>query len=114
MGIAGTAQAGTFTSGVLVGGAGVQLGCYVTNVGTKPVTVTVTLHEELGNVLTPSVDDCALSGGELAAGQTCFVYRDPAPNYGRCAVEASSSKVRAVLSLLDGGRVSVSVPLTKK
>ena len=107
-------QASTLLSSpVLVGGSGDQLGCYVTNVDTKAVKVTVTLRDELGNPLGLSAETCAYLG-TLAAGQTCFVYRDPAPSYGRCTVEASSGKIRAVLSVLNGGHVTASEPLTKK
>src|SRR5262245_1713296 len=112
--IATAVHAGTLLSSPsLVGGSGDQLGCYVTNVDTRPVTVTVTLRDELGAPFSLSAETC-VSVPTLAAGQTCFILRAPAPGYGRCTVEASSSKVRATLSVLNAGHVAASLPLVRK
>jgi hypothetical protein len=107
------ARAVTLSSPVLqsIGG---NLTCTVSNVGTTPVKFSVTLHSRQdGNVLAPELDDCAVFFGVLPEGQTCEVALTP-PAAARCTVEASSSKVRAVLWVLNSGEASSPIPLTRK
>jgi hypothetical protein len=107
------ASAGSLSSPALqtIGG---QLECVISNVGTTPVRFTVTLYSSPdGAALTPSVDTCAVLLGALPAGQTCVVSLG-APVAARCTVEASSSKVRALLRVLNSGEIPIAVPLTRK
>jgi hypothetical protein len=79
--------------------------CYVSNVGTKPTKVTVTLYDRDGTAIAPTENDCVTAfGGVLPPGKSCSAS-DALPGGGtggglraRCSVDSSSSKVRAVLA----------------
>ena len=105
-------RAGTYYSPLLQAvPAGHQLWCMVSNVGTTPITISVKVFN--GDEVTPDFDTCSFNP-ELGPMSDCFLIFD-APQAGRCTVEASSSKIRAVLWVQDSSGVIVSTaPLTKK
>ena len=112
--LCGTAQADTLQTSFAVANAGQRLDCVVTNVGTTPITVTVTLTNLFGTTITPSLDLC--NGIPLGPGKTCQVL--PATDTDAfCTVVSSSSKVRAAIIVfgpLGSGRPTVTVfPATK-
>jgi hypothetical protein len=110
-----SATAGTYSTSIVTHGSGQTVLCMVSNVGTAPMNVAVTLHDSSGAALTPAADSC--NNVALPAGWSCDVDMSPsdfAPV--RCAVDASSSKMRAALVVYrnSDSSVVVSVPATKK
>jgi hypothetical protein len=115
------AYAGTYSTSSVIYLSGGLAVCSVSNVGTTPINVTVTLIDALGAVVTsPGVNNCANNfGGVLPAGLACESFvTTPAgidSDFVRCSVESSSSKIRAALIVLDStGAMVASVPATKK
>jgi hypothetical protein len=106
-----SARGATFSSTVLRGGSGTFKVCYVSNVGSKPVNVTVTLYDLAGNVIATGCD-----GAPLAPEGTCYTFVGSTQSFARCTVLSSSSQVRAVMALEDTStfRTISAVPLTKK
>lgn len=117
LGMTVTARAGTIASPILsagAGGGGGSLHCTVSNLDTKPTSVTVTLLDFNGDVLAAG-DNCALvSGGMLEPGESCNSTLSGG-NTARCTVVTGSSKVRAVFAVRDSAfNITAAVPLTKK
>jgi hypothetical protein len=111
-GIVSPAHAGTYSSPLLVAQTGEIAACYVSNVGTKPIDVTVTLFDNAGSVVTPTNNGCNVLG-TLSPQQSCEVTKvGYAPV--RCTVEASSSKVRTLMGIVESGKMRLGVPATKK
>jgi hypothetical protein len=111
--LAGSAHAGTYSTPMLEAGSTGStdsLTCMVSNIGTTPVDLTVTFYNPGGGVVAPSSATC---GAGLAAGSTCFVKKSGVVAL-RCTVEASSSKVRAVLFLTGSSGIQAAVAATKK
>ena len=99
------AHAATLSTPILGPTTGGAFVCYVSNVGTKPAKVTVTLLDPVGAALALTADDCATTfGGVLPPGASCSVTKGlPGGGTGggylaRCTVVSSSSKIRAVLA----------------
>jgi hypothetical protein len=101
--LAAPAHTATFSTPMLQGASGGE--CLVSNVGTSPVNLTVTLYNPSGGVVAPSFSTC---GTSLGAGETCLVNKSGSVAL-RCTVDASSTKIRAALSV--SGQA---VPATKK
>src|SRR5262245_14053838 len=101
-----TAQVTTASSALL---------CKVNNVGPSPVTVAVALANFDGVPVTGENTCVTTYSGTLPAGASCFVRLwGPTGNI-RCTVDASSSKIRAGIEVLNGAGDSVlDVPATKK
>jgi len=115
-GVVASARAGTYSSPNLqAAGVGSALVCVISNVGTTPFNFTVpVLRNFSGSAVTPDSDSCSSYTGVLPAGDTCFVRKN-AGIAARCAVDASSSKIRAVLWVQDSaGEVESTAALTKK
>jgi hypothetical protein len=110
--IAASARAGTYSSPFLrTPSVSYALDCVVSNVGSTPLTLTVTLYDGFGGVISPDFDAC--NPNTQVPGGTCSVYKLGAS--GRCVVEVGSSKIRAVLTVRTTGELLVAaVPLTKK
>jgi hypothetical protein len=86
--------------------------CFVTNIDTRPATISVKFTSQFGG------DYTALGGGgcpaSLPPGQTCIA--EPAYlDYCYCSVTSSTSKIRAAMVLLDGAtnQTDVEVPATR-
>ena len=99
------AHATTLNTPIMGPSTGGAFICYVSNVGTKPAKVTVTLYSSYGDAIAPDVNDCATTfSGVLPPGLTCSAAQLlPGGGTGggyftRCTVDSSSSKVRAVLT----------------
>jgi hypothetical protein len=75
---------------------GQALDCIVSNLSTKPATVTVTFFDFLGNTENSSGDSC--NGFPLAAGTTCG-FQLAANAGGRCVV-ATTGTIRAAINVL--------------
>lgn len=97
----GQAAAVTLTTPFLVSGTGA---CVVTNIGTKPVTVEVTIVNAAGTTVTPPTNGCAAPlGPRLTCGvETGSLDTGIIPNGFYCIVTASSAKVRAVAVATQG------------
>jgi hypothetical protein len=65
-----------------------QLACYVRNVGTKPVAVSVELVGADGNAIAPAFEDC--NAAPLAAGATCVVLASYPPTIYAAACSATT------------------------
>jgi hypothetical protein len=106
------ARAATFSSPLLTAIAGQQFQCRVSNVGTATINVSGTFYDVVGNVVLPTSDTCALSGGVLPAGGTCIL------SFGtgavRCVVDGSSGKLRVVLITSDINGIIATEPATRK
>jgi hypothetical protein len=113
--LAAPSAAGTYNTTPVQTAATEGLQCMISNVGTAPVTVTAVLLDVTGAAITPVGDVCQSGfGGELPAGATCGVVY-AGSTFARCTVTASSSRIRAALSVVDNtGRMTLSVPATKK
>ena len=114
--VAAPAYAGTYSTSPVQSAATEGLNCTVSNVGTTPVDVTVTLLDVLGAPVTTGVSNVCIAGfgGVLPPGATCGAAYVGAL-FARCTVTASSSRIRAALTVLDStGRMTLSVPATKK
>jgi hypothetical protein len=88
--------------------------CFITNLDTRPITVTLQLFDILSGTPVPGTDTCPLPPATLPPGTGC-VDR-VAPNaQAYCVVTSSSPKVRAALGLFNGptGALEVVVPATK-
>jgi hypothetical protein len=89
--------------------------CIVTNIDTKPITVTAQLFNPFsGTPETPLIYTCPPPPATLAPGISC----DAAPGAGRsgyCVVTTSSAKVRAALDVFNQttGALEVHIPATK-
>ena len=99
------AHAATLSTPILGPTTGGAFVCYVSNVGTKPAKVTVTLYDLGGTAITPTENDCVTAfDGVLPPGKSCPVIQAlPGGGTGggfvaRCTVVSSSSKIRAVLA----------------
>ena len=95
------AAAVTLTTPFLITGTGA---CVVTNIGTKPITASVTIVDAVGGVVTPASNTCT---GPIAAKTTCAVATGPldvaiVPNGFHCTVTTSSGKVRVVAAAQQG------------
>jgi hypothetical protein len=77
--------------------SGQFLDCFVSNLNTKPATVTVTLFDPNGGARTPNSDTC--NGSPLAPGASCGVEL-PAGIGGRCVVVANTGKTRAGINVI--------------
>ena len=90
-----------------------QPACTITNIGTKPITVTAELVNGAGNTVTPVSASCPTAPGTLAPRVTCYV----AANVGQdayCIITTSSAKVRAGIALFtDIGDFAGFLPATK-
>ena len=109
------AWAATFSSPLLTVPGGGGLGrCTVSNVGTAPVNLTGTLYDVSGNVKAPLGNECVdVYAGVLPAGVSCNIIVGSGTV--RCVIDASPSKVRAVLVVTNGaGDITASEPATKK
>ena len=107
--LCGTAQAATTLHTPIAFASG-QSACFVTNVDTRPITVTVTMTDNSGNTLTSVVDSC--NGTPLGPRRSCQ-FRPPPDADGFCTVVSSSSKVRASLNIFGSDNLITVVPATK-
>ena len=116
LGIFTPARAATYSTPALQAPDNGSLVCIASNVGTTPVNVTMTIYTSLGAAVTPGTDICANDfGGVLPPGATCFQIYSAVVPFGRCTVDASSSKIRAVLLTRDPvGNVIATQAATKK
>jgi hypothetical protein len=91
--------------------------CAVTNVGTKPATVSVSLIAPDGSTLAQApnnVDGCPLAPATLGPGVTCTAApQNFLTEY--CAVTSSTSKLRAVMIVGDSTtlQITMEVPATR-
>ena len=108
------AWAGTYSSPLITVPAGGLGRCTVSNVGTAPINLTGTLYDNAGSVKAPLGSECVdVYAGVLPAGVTCIIVVGPGPV--RCVINASSSKVRAVLVVTNAANdITASEPATKK
>jgi hypothetical protein len=110
----GTARAVTLRTPFVRPNGDQTMRTVVTNFGTKPITVSVTLINSVGSVDSPAADEC--TGIPLAAGNTCLVQYTLGHG-GFCTVESSGSKVRAAINVLGSGAANFPlvtlVPATK-
>jgi hypothetical protein len=106
------ANAVTFSSPLLTAVLGQQNQCRVSNVGTTPVEVSGKFFDSSGNVEVPVNDGCAAIGGVLPGGDTCILSIGVGAV--RCAIEASSSKLRVVLITADINGTIATEPATRK
>jgi hypothetical protein len=115
-GLMAPAYAGTYDTSIVFSYAGELMVCAVSNVGVPAINVTVTVHDDNGNVVPPVNDACLSLAGVLPGGKTCYVSLNQGVGHAaRCTVNSSSSKVRAVLTVQDStAGTFVSVPATKK
>ena len=76
---------------------GTDGGCYVRNAGSKPVSVTVSIHSNNGTVT--QVNTC--NGTPLAGGRTCVLLSSlPDSSYAACVVTALNvSKLRGTFEV---------------
>jgi len=91
-----------------------SLECRVSNVGTTPVSVSVTAYNTGGVALPLPFDGCS---GILPAGASCAVALDNTVNQiARCSFDVSSGKVRAALVVVDFSTTlwKQVIPATKK
>jgi hypothetical protein len=114
--MASAPQAGAVTlfSTPLVPANGQVPVCSVTNVDTKPITLTVEVVDADGATVVPVANECPVAPATLAPRETCFLY---APINARvsCRVTSSSKKIRAALNLLNGttAALEVQAPATR-
>ena len=86
--------------------------CWVTNLDTRPATISVKFIGQFGTDYTPPVGSgCPAT---LPPGESCAsgpVY----PDYCYCSVTSSTSKIRAAMLLFDGvtNQLDVEVPATR-
>jgi hypothetical protein len=88
--------------------------CLVTNVDTKPITVTMELVDFFGDTITPDFDGCPVPPATLAPRETCQVAASPNSQMS-CRVTSSSKKIRAALNLFNGttSTLEVQAPATR-
>jgi hypothetical protein len=92
--------------------------CIVTNIDTRPITVTVQLFDPLtdppGSPVTPAFDHCPTPPATLPPGAAC-VARLHANIHAYCVVTTSSAKVRVALDVFNSATESVEehIPATK-
>jgi hypothetical protein len=108
--LAGTASAATLVTPFVRANNGQRLSCEVTNIGTSPVTVELTLRDGSGQVLVPDGTTC---GQTLAPQGTCAVFSF-ANDRAYCTIVTSGGKARAAIAVFgsDTSLVTV-VPATK-
>jgi hypothetical protein len=96
--------------------AGGVVYCIISNVGPSPVDVTATIYDLVGAGIAPDLETCdGTYNGALAAGRSCYSAKSGPVGGARCTFDASSSKVRAELLVLEAGGIPVSnLPATKK
>jgi hypothetical protein len=98
-----TAGAGTLTTAFVVSNGLTARGvtCDVTNVSTRPITVTsVQLFDAAGDDVTFGSNRCPVPPATLAPHATCEAIKDPFSPGGYCTTTASG-KFRLALNLLD-------------
>lgn len=107
-------RAATYNSSIVRASVGSYLMCMISNIGTKSINVSGSLIDGLGFPMVPSYDTCVSThAGVLAPGKTCEINLAGVA-IGRCSVESSSSKIRAVLAVFDSSyNMTLSVPATK-
>ena len=87
---------------------GTILRCSITNPGTKPVAVTATILDQVGNDITNS-GNCYGNPAILDPGKVCSMESEiPGFKGGYCHFTTSSSKVRAALLVIGNGGVVMS------
>lgn len=87
--------------------------CNVTNVGTKPIAVTIELYDLIGKPVAAGIDNC--TGFPLAPKATCGV--DAGNRRVFCVIKSSSSAVRGALTVYQTRPMTtpiVVVPATAK
>lgn len=89
------AQAATLSTPWMFAGEDQLAQCNVTNVGTKPVTVTIELYDSLGKRVAAERDNC--SDVPLAPKATCGV--DVGNRSAMCFIKTSSATVRGALTI---------------
>jgi hypothetical protein len=111
--VASASRAATvLTTPLVVYNNGQIASCWVTNLDTRPATISVKLISQFGFDDTPPVGSgCPAT---LPPGQSCSsepVY----PDYCYCSVTSSTSKIRAAMLLFDGvtNQLDVEVPATR-
>ena len=111
-GLVAPTYAATFSTAHVSAGSGELLECTVTNVGTTPVTVTVTWNDFNGSPIVPNAESCSFWSG--APGSSCVVGLGLGGD-GSCIIDSSSSKVRAMVAIYNNsGGVDAVIPATKK
>jgi hypothetical protein len=115
LGFATSARAAMYATPMLTASAAQYFVCYVSNVGTTPVTVTMELRDAAGSSLASYADPLRCVGGEvLAAGETCLKATDGGEPL-RCTVEATSGKLRVDMMAVNAdGSPTASVAGTKR
>jgi hypothetical protein len=106
--LAGTAHATTLCSPILPGAADKLAQCAVTNVGTKPITVTISAIDLNGVDVTANTE-CQPT---LDPGKSCQTYATVGSS-AYCRFVTSSSKVRATLNVFGPNGFIDSIPATK-
>lgn len=91
------AQAATLSTPWMFAGEDQLAQCNVTNVGTKPVTVTIELYDSLGKRVAAERDNCG--DLPLAPKATCGV--DVGNRSAMCFIKTSSPAVRGALTIYE-------------
>ncbi len=94
LGTSGAAHAATtlFTP-ILSLATGQEVQCVISNVGTKPATLTATVLSGAGTDIT-NVNNCP-TGSTIAPGASCNAFTSSFGGFAYCKFTADSSKVRA-------------------
>ena len=109
------AGAATVITTPIVGANNNQIpSCFITNIGTKPATVSVQLVDVNGNGVSTGMDLCPIPPATLGPSMTCEVEAGGTKAV-YCAVTSSTSKIRAAMLIFNGTTLSleVEVPATK-
>jgi hypothetical protein len=110
--LAAPASAATLITPLVATNGSQEPGCLITNVGTKPITVTAELVAGSGFTVTPVAANCPEPPATLAPRVTCQAVA-PLGFDVYCIVEASG-KVRAGITVFEsGGIFGGFVPATK-
>jgi len=111
--VASASRAATvLTTPLVVYNNGQISSCWVTNLDTRPATISVKLIGQFGTDYTPPVGSgcpATLPPGESCSSQPVY------PDYCYCSVTSSTSKIRAAMLLFDEvtNQLDVEVPATR-
>ena len=110
---AGAATVLTTATAVLPSSDGQLLACIVTNIDTKPITVTAQLFDPFSGAPETNVSNDCAAPGTLPPGIACVLLGSS--NRGYCVVTTSSATARASLDVFNGttAALEVHIPATK-